>query len=156
MHSHYHKTSKLSRKSGPREAVIKGLLESLVLYESIETTEAKAKAVKPVFDRLVTKAKKGGLHNIRTIHAQLGSKVAANKLVQELVLGFESRPSGYTSLTPTGFRRGDAAPMMQVRLMLDADFEDKIKQLQADKAKLDETKKATKKTAKKSAKETVK
>jgi len=156
MHAHYHTTSKLSRKAGPRQAVIKGLLESLVLYESIETTEAKAKAIKPVFDRLVTRAKKGGLHNIRRIHADLGSKIAANKLVQELVHGFEDRPSGYTSLTPTGFRKGDAASMVRVKLMLDADFEDKIKKIQAEKAAA--TKPTTKTSTKASAKvkETVK
>lgn len=151
MHAHYHTTSKLSRKNGPRKAVVKGLLESLVLYEKIETTEAKAKLIKPAFDKLVTKAKKGGLHNIRAIHAQIDSTVAANKLTQELIHGFESRNSGYTRLTPTGYRRGDAAPMVLVELVLDTDFEDKLKKLQAEAdkptkdkkvaAKKDETKK---------------
>lgn len=150
MHAHYHTTSKLSRKNGPRSAVVKGLLESLVLYESIETTEAKAKVIKPVFDRLVTRAKKGGLHNIRRIHAELGSKLAADKLIQELVHGFESRPSGYTSLVATGYRRGDAAPMVKVSLVLDSDFEDKIKKIQADTA---EAAKTAKKEAKKPVKE---
>ncbi len=153
MHAHYHTTSKLSRKIGPRSAVIKGLLESLVLYESIETTESKAKAIKPVFDRLVTRAKRGGLHDIRRIHADLGSKVAAEKLTQELVHGFQSRPSGYTSLIATGYRRGDAAPMVKVSLLLDDDFEDKIKKIQAEKVAVA---KDTKKTAKPVAKETAK
>ncbi len=134
MHAHYHTTSKLSRKIGPRKAVMKGLLESLVLYERIETTEAKAKAVKPAFDKLVTKAKRGSLHDIRTIHAELGSKIAADKLIQELVHGFESRNSGYTRLTKTGWRRGDAAEMVLVELVLDTDFEDKLKKLQETKA----------------------
>jgi len=113
---------------------MKGLLESLVLYERIETTEAKAKAVKPAFDKLVTKAKRGSLHDIRTIHAELGSKIAADKLIQELVHGFESRNSGYTRLTKTGWRRGDAAEMVLVELVLDTDFEDKLKKLQETKA----------------------
>ena len=134
MHAHYHTTSKLSRKIGPRKAVMKGLLESLVLYKRIETTEAKAKAVKPAFDKLVTKAKRGSLHDIRTIHAELGSKIAADKLIQELVHGFESRNSGYTRLTKTGWRRGDAAEMVLVELVLDTDFEDKLKKLQETKA----------------------
>jgi len=134
MHAHYHTTSKLSRKIGPRKAVMKGLLESLVLYERIETTEAKAKAVKPAFDKLVTKAKRGSLHDIRTIHSELGSKIAADKLIQELVHGFESRNSGYTRLTKTGWRRGDAAEMVLVELVLDTDFEDKLKKLQETKA----------------------
>lgn len=130
MHAHYHTVSKLSRKIGPRKAVMKGLLESLVLYERIETTQAKAKAIKPTFDKLVTKAKSGGLHNIRVIHAELGSKIAADKLIQELVHGFESRNSGYTRLVKTGWRRGDAAEMVMVELVLDEDFEDKLKKLQ--------------------------
>ncbi|MDQ5944403.1 MAG: large subunit ribosomal protein [Patescibacteria group bacterium] len=134
MHAHYHTISKLSRKIGPRKAVMKGLLESLVLYERIETTEAKAKALKPTFDKLVTKAKRGNLHDLRTIHAQLGSKIAAEKLTQELVHGFESRNSGYTRLTKTGWRRGDAAEMVLVELVLDTDFEEKLKKLQEKKA----------------------
>lgn len=134
MHAHYHTISKLSRKIGPRKAVLKGLLESLVLYERIETTEAKAKALKPTFDKLVTKAKRGNLHDLRTIHAQLGSKIAAEKLTQELVHGFESRNSGYTRLTKTGWRRGDAAEMVLVELVLDTDFEEKLKKLQEKKA----------------------
>lgn len=152
MHAHYHTTSKLSRKIGPRKAVIKGLLESLILYEKIETTEAKAKAIKPVFDQMVTKAKKGGLANIRSIHATLGSKVAAEKLTQELIYGFEGRNSGYTRTIKTGYRRGDAASMMLVELVLDDDFEAKLKQVQAEKAKAEPakvTKKAVAKPAKK-------
>lgn len=135
MHSHYHKTSKFSRKIGPRKALLKGLLESLILYEKVETTEAKAKALKPAFDKLVTKAKKGGLPQIRAIHATVDSKIASDKLIQELVHGFESRPSGYTRLTPTGVRRGDAAPMVLIELILDADFEEKLKAIQEAAAK---------------------
>lgn len=145
MHAHYHTVSKLSRKIGPRKALMKGLLESLVLYERIETTEAKAKALKPAFDKLVTKAKRGNLHDLRTIHAELGSKIAAEKLTQELVHGFESRNSGYTRLTKTGWRRGDAAEMVLVELVLDVDFEDKLKKLQEKKAS---EAKATKKPVK--------
>lgn len=138
MHAHYHTVSKLSRQAGPRLALMKGLLESLILFERIETTEAKAKALKPAFDKLVTKAKKGGLHQIRSIHATLGSTVAADKLIQELVYGFESRPSGYTRLVKTGFRRGDAAPMVVMELALDDDFEEKLKKIQAEKAAAEE------------------
>lgn len=144
MHAHYHTTSKLSRKADPRRALMKNLLESLVLYERIETTEAKAKAIKPVFDRLVTRAKKGGLHNIRAIHATLGSKIAADKLTQELVIGFEGRNSGYTRLIKTGYRRGDAASMVVVELVLDDDFEAKLKARQAEQTPVEHPSKANK------------
>jgi large subunit ribosomal protein L17 len=119
---------------------MKGLLESLVLYEKIETTQAKAKALKPVFDKLVTKAKRGGLHNVRVIHAELGSKVAADKLIQELVHGFEDRNSGYTRLIKSGWRRGDAAEMVVVELVLDKDFDDKLKKLQESAEKTQKSK----------------
>ncbi|MBP9827154.1 50S ribosomal protein L17 [Candidatus Saccharibacteria bacterium] len=149
MHAHYHTTSKHSRAIGPRKALVRSLLESLILFERIETTEAKAKTIKPAFDKLVTKAKKGGLANIRAIHAVLPT-TAAEKLTQELVHGFADRPSGYTRLTKTGYRRGDAASMVMVELALDSDFEDKLKAIQAEKEKLatpaKETKTATKKT----------
>lgn len=146
MHAHYHTTSKFSRKNGPRRALLKGLLESLILYEKVETTEAKAKALKPAFDKLVTKAKKGSLHNIRAIHATIDSTIAADKLIQELVHGFESRPSGYTRITPTGTRRGDAAPMVMIELILDTDFEEKLKAVQA-KAEAEAKKAAPKATS---------
>jgi len=148
MHAHYHTTPKLSRKIGPRQAVVKGLLESLVLYEKIETTEAKAKTIKPAFDRLVTRAKKGGLHNIRAIHAGLGSKTAADKLIQELVIGFEGRNSGYTRLIKTGYRRGDAASMVVVELVLDPDFEEKLKARQAEQKPAEKPAKSTAKAKK--------
>ena len=129
MHAHYHTTSKLSRKIGPRKALVKGLLESLVLYEHIETTDAKAKAIKPLFDQLVTKAKQGTLASTRSIHATLG-RVAAEKLTQELVHGFAERNSGYTRTIHIGVRRGDGAELTRIELILDADFEDKLKAIQ--------------------------
>lgn len=156
MHAHYHTTSKLSRKIGPRTAVIKGLLESLILYEHIETTEAKAKVIKPLFDQLVTKAKKNTLASTRSIHATLG-RIAADKLTQELVHGFEERNSGYTRALHIGWRKGDAAELMRVEIILDTDFEDKLKVIQdkaIGEAKVVADKKAPKKPVAK--KETVK
>lgn len=140
MHAHYHTIPKLSRKIGPRQAVVRGLLESLILYEAIETTETKAKLVKTEFDRLVTVAKRGDLQGVRRIHAAVGTQ-AANKLTQELVIGLSERNSGYTTSMHTGYRRGDAAPLMRVAIKLDADFEAKLK------ARQDAAKPAQAKTA---------
>ena len=157
MHSHYHTTSKLSRKIGPRNAVLKGLLESLILYEKIETTEAKAKAIKPLFDSLVTSAKKNTLASTRSIHRKIG-RLAAEKLTQELVHGLQDRNSGYTRTHHIGWRKGDAAELMRIEVILDENFEAKLKTIQdaaKDEAKT-VAKPAKKATAPKKAKETVK
>lgn len=125
MHAHYHTTSKLARKSGPRQALVRGLIDSLILYERISTTEAKAKVLVPQFERLVTRAKKGRLHDTRYVFARCSSPVAAQKLLYELAEGFRDRPGGYTRTIKTGSRRGDAAPMVTVELVLPADFDAK-------------------------------
>lgn len=122
MHYHGHSQPKLSRKIGPRRALLKSLVDNLILYEKIETTEMKAKALAPYFERLVTKAKKKNLHNNRQIFAATSSHVAAQKLIYELVDGFKDRHGGYTRIIKIGNRRGDNAPMAVVELVLPENF----------------------------------
>lgn len=119
MHRHAYKQRKLSLAAGPRRALVRGLIDSLILYERIETTEAKAKTIAPMFEQLVTKAKKGDLHNNRQILSFTISPVAAQKLRYELADNFQSRQGGYTRVIKTGNRRGDNAPMAIVELVLD-------------------------------------
>lgn len=119
MHRHAYNQRKLSLAAGPRRALVRGLIDSLILYERIETTEAKAKTIAPIFDRLVTKAKKGDLHNYRQIMSTTLSPVAAQKLRYELAEKFQDRDSGYTRIVKTGARRGDNAPMAVIELILD-------------------------------------
>ena len=80
MHRHGYKGRKLSLEKGPRTALVRGMLTSLVMHEAMTTTEAKAKEVAPRFEKLVTKAKKGDLHSQRQLRGVLLTEVAAQKL----------------------------------------------------------------------------
>jgi large subunit ribosomal protein L17 len=102
---------KLGRTTSHRLALLKNLSISLIEHEKIETTLPKAKELKPYFDKLVTKAKKGDLNAHRAVFALLQDKESTKKLINELVPALSSRTSGYTSLVKTGQRRGDAAEM---------------------------------------------
>lgn len=122
MHRHSYIGKKFSRTAGPRRAMMRGLVDSLILYERIETTEIKAKELARVFDKLVTKAKKQDLHNYRQILSYTINPVAAEKLNTELVNGFQGRNSGYTRLVKTGKRLGDGAEMAVIELILDEGY----------------------------------
>lgn len=118
MHRHAYQGVKLSRQAGPREALLRGQLTSLVLYEQITTTLPKAKAVAPRFDRLVTKAKRGSLADQRAIRAELTSEAAVQKLMREMVPALNDRSSGYTRIIKIANRRGDNAEMAVVSVLV--------------------------------------
>jgi large subunit ribosomal protein L17 len=109
---------KLSRQKDQRKALLRGLVASLILHESITTTEAKAKEVAPFFERLVTKAKSGSLHGQRQVRAYVQTENVAAKLFAELTPAFAERNGGYTRIVKIGNRRGDNAPMAVVQLVL--------------------------------------
>lgn len=148
MHRHSYIGKKLSRTAGPRRALMRGLVDSLILYERVETTEIKAKELSRTFDKLVTKAKKQDLHNYRQILSQTINPVAAEKLFYDLSNGFKSRNSGYTRLIKTGQRLGDGANMVLVELALDEDYVAQASQPQkeAQQSKANDKKKANQKT----------
>ena len=98
----------LKRDKNERKALFKSLLGSLVLYESIQTTEAKAKSIKSSADKLITKAKKGGLHSFRLVSPDLSSQ-AVKKLLNIIAPRFEGRQGGYTRIIRTGKRLKDNA-----------------------------------------------
>jgi large subunit ribosomal protein L17 len=106
-------------EAGPRRALIRGQLTSLVLHEAITTTEAKAKEVAPKFERLVTYAKKDTLAGGRLLRRELLTELAAQKMLQELAPAFASRQGGYTRIVKLANRLGDNAPMAQLSLILD-------------------------------------
>jgi len=93
------------------------LVASLIAAEAITTTEAKAKALRPVTEKLITKAKKGGLHNHRQIMAQLGDPEIADKLMVDIGPRYANRPGGYTRILKLGPRYGDNAPMARIELV---------------------------------------
>ncbi len=119
MHRHGYQGRKLQLAAGPRRALIRGQLTSLVLHEAITTTEAKAKEVAPRFERLVTYAKKNTLAGGRLLRRELLTENAALKLQQELAPAFAERQGGYTRIVKLANRRGDNAPMARLSLVLD-------------------------------------
>ncbi len=98
----------LKRDVNERKALFKTLLSSLVMYESIRTTEAKAKAIKPSADKLITKAKKGGLHAYRLVEPDLSTE-AVKKLLSAIAPRFAGRQGGYTRIIRVGNRIKDNA-----------------------------------------------
>ncbi|RJP23700.1 MAG: 50S ribosomal protein L17 [Deltaproteobacteria bacterium] len=102
---------KLGRSPSHRKALLRNLMNSLVLAERIETTVPKAKELRPLADRLITLGKRGTLHARRRAFAILSSKGATDKLFETLSGRFSSRDGGYTRIVRTGFRPGDGAEM---------------------------------------------
>jgi large subunit ribosomal protein L17 len=90
---------------------------SLFAAEAIVTTEAKAKALRPVAEKLITKARKGGVHNHRQVVSFMGDKDMAHKLFEEIGPRYEGRPGGYTRILKLGPRHGDNAPMARIELV---------------------------------------
>lgn len=119
MHRHGYQGRKFHRERDQRAALIKGLADSLVKYESIETTLEKAKEVVPYIEKLITKAKKGDLHNRRQVLAGLQTVASAHKLVDEIAPKLQGRVSGHVRITKTTTRRGDNAQLARVSFVDD-------------------------------------
>ena len=119
MHRHGYQGRKLHRERDQRRALIKGLADSLVRDESIETTLPKAKEVVPYLEKLITKAKKGGLHNRRQVISGLATVSSAHKLVDEIAPKLKGRVSGHLRVEKTRTRRGDNAQLARVSFVDD-------------------------------------
>lgn len=119
MHRHGYQGRKFHRERDQRAALIKGLADSLVKYETIETTLEKAKEVVPYIEKLITKAKKGDLHNRRQVLAGLQTVASAHKLVDEIAPKLRGRVSGHVRITKTTTRRGDNAQLARISFVDD-------------------------------------
>ncbi len=119
MHRHGYKGRKFNRETDQRRALMKGLADSLVKYESIETTLPKAKEIVPYVEKLITKAKKGDLHNRRQVISDLQTIASAHKLVDEIAPKLSGRDSGHLRIEKTGMRRGDNAQLARVSFVDD-------------------------------------
>lgn len=119
MHRHQYKGRKLHRERDQREALVKGLADSVIKYESIETTLPKAKEVVPYVEKLITKAKKGDLHNRRQVISGLQTLESAHKLVDEVAPKLKGRTSGHLRIEKTRLRRGDNAQLARVSFVDD-------------------------------------
>jgi large subunit ribosomal protein L17 len=93
------------------------LVASLIAAESLVTTEAKAKALRPVAEKCITAAVKGGVHRQRNVVALIRDKDMAHKLFAEIAPRYSDRPGGYTRILKLGPRLGDSAPMARIELV---------------------------------------
>jgi large subunit ribosomal protein L17 len=119
MHRHGYKGRKFHRERDQRNALLKGLAESLVKHETIETTLPKAKEVVPYTEKLITKAKKVDLHNRRQVLKGLSTIESAHKLVDEIAPKLAGRTSGHLRIEKTRLRRGDNAQLARVSFVDD-------------------------------------
>ena len=111
------KTKKLSRTTNQRKALFRNLIVALVEHGEIKTTKAKAKAVRSLIEKLITKGKKGTLHSRRLIQRVVIKRQVANKIVDELAKRYAKRQGGYTKMVSLGNRRGDDAPIVKLSLL---------------------------------------
>jgi len=115
---HLKKGRTLGRKSGPKKALMRNLAKSLILHEKIQTTEAKAKELRPFVEKIITKSRTETLHTRRQILASLGNDtVITEKLLKEVGPKYKERNGGYTRITKTGARTGDSAKMAIIELV---------------------------------------
>ncbi|NLD22148.1 MAG: 50S ribosomal protein L17 [Bacteroidales bacterium] len=107
----------LGRQSGHRKALLANLASSLILNKRIETTLAKAKALRTYVEPLLTKAKDDSTHSRRVVFSYLKQKEAISELFRVIAPKIADRPGGYTRILKTGFRQGDAADMALIELV---------------------------------------
>ena len=133
----------LGRKSGHRKALLANMATSLILHKRIQTTVAKAKALKMYVEPLITKSKEDTTHSRRVVFSYLKNKEAVSELFRTVAPKIADRPGGYTRVLKTGFRQGDGADMALIELV---DFNE---------AALASAKKPAKKTTRRSSKKAV-
>ena len=108
---------KLGRSTGHRRAMYRNLVTDLLDYEKITTTEAKAKEVRGLAEKMITLGKQGGLHSRRQALSFIFDKKVTDKVFAELAQRYAARPGGYTRITKLGRRLGDGAAMAQLELV---------------------------------------
>ena len=116
---HQKKQAKLGgRPRDARRLLLGNLATSLIIHEKLQTTQAKAKAVQPLVDELITMAKtKDKRLAIQSLNSVLHNELSCRKVMEELTKRYAERKSGYTRITAVKFRAGDAAPLVQIELV---------------------------------------
>ena len=115
---HGKQRNKLSRDSAHRRSLLRNLSREVIQHERIKTSQAKAKAVKPEVEKLITLAKGGGLHARRQALSELGQdRFVVHKLFEEIAPRYAERPGGYTRIVKLGPRRSDSTEMVFLELV---------------------------------------
>ncbi len=138
---HRHGFNALSRRSGQRKALKRGMVTSLFRYERIETTKAKAKEVQRMAEKMITRAKVDSVHNRRMVARDITNKAVLAKLFTDIAPLFVERNGGYTRIIKTGYRQGDAAEMAILELVEKTDKPTKKKAQAKKESKKEEPKK---------------
>ncbi|OGL66501.1 50S ribosomal protein L17 [Candidatus Uhrbacteria bacterium RIFCSPHIGHO2_01_FULL_63_20] len=107
----------LGREKASREALLRNLAASVILYEKVKTTEAKAKAVKPIVEKMITTGKTNTLASRRKLMAFFYTEHPVRKILEVVSPRYATRPGGYTRITKLGHRLNDAADMVQIELV---------------------------------------
>lgn len=115
---HKVESKRLNRNEAHLDSMARNLATSIILYEKVKTTESKAKLIKPVVERLITNTQRQSLPvAIRNLNTYFTDKNATKKLTKELLERYKEKKSGFVRITPLGFRKGDAAPIVQIELV---------------------------------------
>ena len=123
MHAHGKRGRKFGRKTDQRNALMRGLMCSLIKYQTITTTLARAKEIRRMMEKLVTMARKGGLHNRRLIIARLGDLESATILMDKIAPQIK-RDSGYLRIERASNRRGDNSEMGTISFVDELSFDE--------------------------------
>lgn len=124
---HRDRVTKLGRTKSHREAMLANMAMSLITHRMIRTTDSKAKALKPLVDRIISTAKKDTLSAKRQVAKTIKNKEVFKKLFAEIVPKFADRDSGFSRIMKLGVRRGDGAPVSIVELLIDKPKEESDK-----------------------------
>lgn len=114
---HRIKKGTLSRMKGPREALMRNLATSVLLYEKVKTTKARAKFVRPIVEKAITVGKKNDLASRRRLHKMFSLENAVKKVMEDIAPKYKDRKGGYTRVTNLGPRVGDGAEMVKIELV---------------------------------------
>lgn len=120
---------RLGRKTSHREAMFRNMVTSLLNHEKITTTDAKAKEIRVVAERMITLGKRGDLHSMRLAASVIREKSVVSKLFSTIAPRYKDRPGGYTRIIKLGMRQGDAAPVSVIELVEEQMKPSKAKQV---------------------------
>ena len=140
---HNKKINHLGRQAAHRKALLSNLASSLILHKRIETTVAKAKALRMYVEPLITKSKQDTTHSRRVVFSYLQNKYAVTELFKEISVKVADRPGGYTRIIKTGFRQGDNAAMCFIELV---DYDENMAKQATKKTRTRRSKKSAAKT----------
>ncbi len=130
--------NRLGRKAAHRKAMLRNMVTALFRYERIKTTKAKAREVRRIAEKMITRAKVDSVHNRRIIFKDIKNKSVLDKLFRDIAPRFKERPGGYTRILKLGYRFSDGAEMVLLELVERKEVVKKAKKKEKEKVKEEE------------------